>query len=58
MSSSTQCSGQPVSSSERRITDCSAASGVEIMPPQRSTRATGSDDTHLTQVPITNYNWR
>ena len=47
ISSSTQCIGQPLSSRDLRITDCSAASGVDIIPPQRSTLAIGSDVTHL-----------
>ena len=51
MSSSTMYSGQPDSASARWITDCSTKSGVDIIPPQRVTRALGrvaaQDDTSL-----------
>lgn len=39
--------GQPLSSSARLITACNTASGVDIIPPQRVTRANCKDPDHL-----------
>ncbi|TNN57231.1 hypothetical protein EYF80_032565 [Liparis tanakae] len=47
MRSFTMERGQPLSMSERLMTACSTASGVEIMPPQRVTLAGCMEFTHL-----------